>query len=120
MLLDAAQEIPIIIDQPEQNLDNESVVQLLVDCIRVGQRARSSRYIAVTHNPNLAVVCDADQIVRTYIDKGNGNQISYESGAIEDNPINKTAVDVLERVRIGRLTTDGRNITNLKGKDAPV
>ncbi len=38
LLLDQ-EEIPILIDQPEQNLDNESVVTLLVDCIR---RARSS------------------------------------------------------------------------------
>jgi hypothetical protein len=49
-----------------------------------------------THNPNLAVVCDADQIIRIYIDKADGNRMSYESGAIEDNPINKTTVDVLE------------------------
>jgi ABC-type lipoprotein export system ATPase subunit len=93
LLLDR-EEIPIIIDQPEQNLDNESVVQLLVDCIR--RAAARRQVVIVTHNPNLAVVCDADQIVRIYIDKGNGNRISYESGAIEDNPINKAAVDVLE------------------------
>jgi ABC-type lipoprotein export system ATPase subunit len=93
LLLDR-EEIPIIIDQPEQNLDNESVVQLLVDCIR--RAAARRQVVIVTHNPNLAVVCDADQIIRIYIDKADGNRMSYESGAIEDNPINKTTVDVLE------------------------
>ncbi|MGB8115367.1 MAG: hypothetical protein WCF22_16415, partial [Candidatus Sulfotelmatobacter sp.] len=73
----------------------------------------------VTHNPNLAVVCDADQIVRTYIDKGNGNQISYESGAIEDNPINKTAVDVLEGT-YRAFDNRRKKYHKPEGKDAPV
>jgi ABC-type lipoprotein export system ATPase subunit len=93
LLLDPEQ-IPIIIDQPEQNLDNESVVKLLVDCIRQARTRR--QVIIVTHNPNLAVVCDADQVICCYIDKAHGNKVTYECGAIEDNPINKTAVDVLE------------------------
>jgi ABC-type lipoprotein export system ATPase subunit len=93
LLLDPEQ-IPIIIDQPEQNLDNESVVKLLVDCIRQARARR--QVIIVTHNPNLAVVCDADQVICCYLDKTRGNRVSYECGAIEDNPINKTTVDVLE------------------------
>jgi hypothetical protein len=93
LLLDP-EEIPIIIDQPEQNLDNESVVKLLVDCIR---QARAKRQVViVTHNPNLAVVCDADQVICCYIDKTNGNKVTYECGAIEDRPINTAAVNVLE------------------------
>jgi len=93
LLLDP-EEIPIIIDQPEQNLDNESVVKLLVDCIR---QARAKRQVViVTHNPNLAVVCDADQVICCYIDKTNGNKVTYECGAIEDHPINTAAVNVLE------------------------
>jgi len=93
LLLDP-EEIPIIIDQPEQNLDNESVVKLLVDCIR---QARARRQVViVTHNPNLAVVCDADQVICCYLDKARGNKVTYECGAIEDNPINKAAVNVLE------------------------
>jgi ABC-type lipoprotein export system ATPase subunit len=93
LLLDP-EEIPIIIDQPEQNLDNESVVKLLVDCIRQARARR--QVIIVTHNPNLAVVCDADQIICCYLDKADRNRVSYEYGAIEDNPINKRSVDVLE------------------------
>lgn len=51
LLLDP-ESIPIIIDQPEQNLDNESVVKLLVDCIRQARARR--QVIIVTHNPDLA------------------------------------------------------------------
>jgi ABC-type lipoprotein export system ATPase subunit len=93
LLLDP-EEIPIIIDQPEQNLDNESVVKLLVDCIRQARARR--QVIIVTHNPNLAVVCDADQVICCHLDKLNGNKVSYDFGAIEDNPINRMTVDVLE------------------------
>ena len=93
LLLDR-EEIPIIIDQPEQNLDNESVVKLLVGCIRKATDRR--QVIIVTHNPNLAVVCDADQLICMSIDKADGNRIKFSSGAIEDNPINRTTVDVLE------------------------
>ena len=93
LLLDR-EEIPIIIDQPEQNLDNESVVKLLVGCIRKATDRR--QVIIVTHNPNLAVVCDADQLICMSIDKSGGNRIEFSSGAIEDNLINRTAVDVLE------------------------
>ena len=93
LLLDN-EEIPIIIDQPEHNLDNESVVRLLVECIR---EARSRRQVfIVTHNANLAVYCDADQVICCAIDRTNGSKIVYESGAIEDFPINKFAVNVLE------------------------
>lgn len=93
LLLDM-EEIPIIIDQPEQNLDNESVVRLLVDCIR---KARARRQVMiVTHNPNLAVFCDADQMIYCDIDKSGGNKITYSTGAIEDHEINKVSVNVLE------------------------
>lgn len=93
LLLDT-EEIPLIIDQPEHNLDNESVVQLLVDCIRT---ARSRRQVMiVTHNPNLAVFCDADQVICCRIDKADRHRIEYDTGAIEDYDINKFAVTVLE------------------------
>ncbi|WP_339907167.1 TrlF family AAA-like ATPase [Symmachiella dynata] len=93
LLLDT-EEIPIIIDQPEHNLDNESVVRLLVDCIRMA-RARRQVFI-VTHNPNLAVYCDADQLICCKIDKTDGHRINYTTGAIEDYNINRFAIDVLE------------------------
>ena len=50
----------------------------------------------VTHNPNLAVVSDAEQIIYVNIDKTNGNKVSCISGSIENPIINKHVVDVLE------------------------
>jgi len=85
---------PLIIDQPEENLDNESVYTYLVRFIRQAKKKR--QIIIVTHNPNLAVVCDADQIIRMNIDKQNKNTVTFASGAIENPIINKQIVDVLE------------------------
>ena len=86
--------IPLIIDQPEENLDNESIYKILVHFIRDTKKRR--QVILVTHNPNLAIVGDAEQIIYVNIDKKNKNIFSYESGAIENAPINKHASDILE------------------------
>lgn len=85
---------PLIIDQPEENLDNESVFKYLVHFIKAAKKKR--QIIMVTHNPNLAVVCDADQIIQMKIDKLHGNEVTYESGAIENPKMNKIIVDILE------------------------
>lgn len=72
---------PLLIDQPEENLDNRTVFDILVPCVN---EARSRRQIVlVTHNPNLAVVCDADQVIHATLDAEDGNRLLYQSGAIE-------------------------------------
>lgn len=86
-------KMPIIIDQPEDNLDNQSVYSKLVPCICKAKQKR--QVIIVTHNPNIAVACDAEQIIYCDMDK-NSFSISYESGAIEDPIIRNRVVDVLE------------------------
>ena len=85
--------IPIIIDQPEDNLDNQSVYNKLVPCICAAKQKR--QVIIVTHNPNIAVACDAEQIICCHMDK-NTHNISYSAGAIEDDEIKNNVVDILE------------------------
>lgn len=89
---------PIVLDQPEENLDNETVVSLLVPVLNEAKKSR--QIIMVTHNPNLAVVCDAEQIIHATFDRKNGARISYHSGSIEDGTINRAVVDVLEGTKI--------------------
>jgi AAA domain, putative AbiEii toxin, Type IV TA system len=85
---------PIILDQPEENLDNETVVSLLVPVLTEAKTRR--QIIMVTHNPNLAVVCDAEQVIWSAFDRKRGSKISYLSGAIENPAINGHVVNVLE------------------------
>lgn len=84
---------PIIIDQPEDNLDNQSVYSKLVPCICKAKQHR--QVIVVTHNPNIAVACDAEQIIFCEMDK-DAYQIQYQAGAIENPEIRDHIVDVLE------------------------
>lgn len=89
------QDTPLVIDQPEDNLDNKSVYQILVTFIKQAKKRR--QIILVTHNPNLAVVADAEQIIHVSIDKKNGmHDFDFFSGAIENPRINQTVVDILE------------------------
>ena len=85
---------PIILDQPEENLDNETVVSLLVPVLSEAKKRR--QIIMVTHNPNLAVVCDAEQIIYSSFDRKHASKIEYVSGSIENPVINKHVVNVLE------------------------
>lgn len=87
-------EIPLIIDQPEENLDNQTVYNLLVPCIKEAKDRR--QIIIVTHNPNLAVVCDAEQIICASMNKVKNNEITYKSGSIENPEINAKIIDILE------------------------
>jgi ABC-type lipoprotein export system ATPase subunit len=85
---------PIILDQPEENLDNETVVSLLVPVLTEAKKRR--QIIMVTHNPNLAVVCDAEQVIWSMFDRKKASKISYLAGSIENPAINGHVVTVLE------------------------
>ena len=86
-------DIPIVIDQPEENLDNQTIYRVLVRCIKRAKERR--QVIMVTHNPNLAVVCDAEQIIHASCDKTD-SRFRYEAGAIEHPGIKAKVVEILE------------------------
>ena len=93
LLLDKS-DIPLVIDQPEDNLDNHSVATVLVPFMRAAKQKR--QIIMVTHNPNLAVVSDAEQVIYVGLDKEDNYTFSTISGSIEDEGVNEKIVDVLE------------------------
>lgn len=88
------EDIPLIIDQPEDNLDNNSVAKVLVPFIKLAKKKR--QIILVTHNPNLAVVADSEQVINVSLDKQNGYKFNFISGGIENQTINKQLLEVLE------------------------
>lgn len=85
---------PIIIDQPEDNLDNETVYKKLVKFIKSVKNDR--QIIIVTHNPNLAIVCDSEQIIYCHINKDVNNLVQYTSASIENLEMRDAAINVLE------------------------
>ncbi len=96
LLVDNSNE-PIIVDQPEENLDSQTVFRLLIPVIKEVKKRR--QIIMVTHSPNIAVVCDAEQVIHASINRSNKNEVIYTMGSIESPQINKYLVDVLEGTR---------------------
>ena len=83
--MDFADTRPLIVDQPDENLDNESIYELLTTYFKTAKRRR--QIILITHNPNLVVNADSEQvIVATAERRPNGlPHITYQSGALENN-----------------------------------
>lgn len=93
-LLADTSNVPLILDQPEENLDNQTIYNILVQLIKNAKKKR--QVIVVTHNPNLAVVCDSEQIICADFDISRIPKIKYLTGSIENEDINKKIVDILE------------------------
>ena len=107
LLLDL-RDIPLVIDQPEDNLDNQSVASILVPFIQAAKKRR--QIILVTHNPNLAVVADSDQIVHVKINKEERNLVEVKSGGIENTEINDSIVTILEGTMLSFRKRDEKYI----------
>lgn len=54
-------EYPIFIDQPEDNLDNRTIYDLLCQMIR--KKKQSRQIIIVSHNANLVVATDSENVI---------------------------------------------------------
>jgi hypothetical protein len=81
-------EAPILIDQPEDNLDNRSISTELVNYLRDKKIKR--QIILVTHNANIVVNADAENIIiANQKDENNKNDTSsykfdYTNGSLEE------------------------------------
>jgi energy-coupling factor transporter ATP-binding protein EcfA2 len=97
LALDEADDRPLVIDQPEENLDPKSVNDELVPLF---MQARSKRQvIIVTHNANLVINTDADQIIVADASPSAGAGLptfTYVAGGLEDAAIRKQVCDILE------------------------
>lgn len=83
---------PLIIDQPEDDLDNRMVTSLIVDGVRNIKDNR--QVIIITHNPNIPVNASAEQIFEMNYAAG---QIQIkEEGTLQDKNIRESICDVME------------------------
>jgi energy-coupling factor transporter ATP-binding protein EcfA2 len=97
LALDDSDDRPLIIDQPEENLDPKSVFDELVALFIAAKAKR--QVIIVTHNANLVINTDADQIIVAEAGphpSGGLPPISYVAGGLEDAAIRKAVCDILE------------------------
>ena len=89
---------PILIDQPEDDLDNRSIYNDLVRFIK--NKKFDRQIIVVTHNANVVLGADAEQIIianQNGKDTPNNDELRFEyrSGAIEDNDYDLTQKGIL-------------------------
>jgi shikimate kinase len=113
LALDLEDSRPLLIDQPEENLDPKSVYSELISLFSEARLRR--QVIIVTHNANLVVNTDVDQVIVASCIKREGGSppdFHYASGGLEDPAIRAQVCDILEggeaafRKRAKRLRLD--------------
>ncbi len=101
---------PLIIDQPDDNLDNLSVYPNLIDYFRARKRTR--QIIIITHNPNLVVNTDSEQVIVASFDGTRTPKLQYHSGALEDTSLTGLVPGIREDVC--RILEGGRKAFQLR------
>ena len=97
LALDDLDDRPLIIDQPEENLDPKSIYDELV-ALFVAAKAKR-QVIMVTHNANLVINTDADQTIIADAGAAQPDElppIRYTTGGLESAAIRKAVCDILE------------------------
>jgi len=91
-LLLALNDIPLIIDQPEDDLDSKLISNFVVEGFKKLKQKR--QLLIVTHNPNIAVNANSDNVV--YMDFVYGQVIVAVNNALQDRQIRNAVCEVME------------------------
>lgn len=84
--------VPLILDQPEDDLDNRLVYELVVDRLKKAKEKR--QLIVVTHNANIPVNGDAEYI--NSMDSESRYPKVIQEGTVEQSTIKSEICDVME------------------------
>jgi len=83
----AESKCPILIDQPEDDLDNRSIFDELIPFVK--RKKKDRQFIIVTHNANIVLGADAEQIIVANQEGKNAPnkqfKFEYRSGSIEND-----------------------------------
>lgn len=92
-LIALSEEAPLVIDQPEDNLDNRLVGDVLVDILAELKEKR--QIIVATHNPNIVVGGDSEQvIVLDALSESKGECKTH--GSIDNDDIVEAVIEIME------------------------
>lgn len=100
---------PIVLDQPEDDLDNQLITDLVVAQIRSSKSHR--QVIVSTHNPNIVVNGDAEQVF--VMDMRKGQCVVVASGGLQSEEVREQICLVMEggreafQQRYQRIVTAG-------------
>lgn len=102
LLIESSKDkFPILIDQPEDDLDSRSISHEIVNFLI--QKKKERQIILVTHNANIAIKADAEEIVvvnRHGTESKNANDVMFDylTGAIEYSFVDYSKENILERM----------------------
>ena len=91
-LLLALNDIPLIIDQPEDDLDTKLISNFVVEGFKKLKKKR--QLVIVTHNPNITVNANSDNVV--YMDFVGGQVVKAGNKALQDKDIRNAVCEVME------------------------
>ncbi len=92
ILLHSRSRNPLLIDQPEDNLDSEFIYKTIVSNLRKIKEQR--QVIIVTHNPNIAVLGDSELIIP--LKSSSTRSIVYDRGSVDNSKSRKISCAILE------------------------
>ncbi|HHY70623.1 MAG TPA: AAA family ATPase, partial [Thermoanaerobacterales bacterium] len=81
----------IMIDQPEDDLDNQVIYDELIKNIK--ERKDNIQFIFATHNANIPVLGDAEQVLACYY---KDEKIKIRSGSIDKKEIQNRIIKIME------------------------
>jgi leucyl aminopeptidase len=81
----------VIIDQPEDDLDNQTIYEDVIKLVR--KLKPTTQFIFATHNPNIPVLGDAEQIIACSFDE---NAIHTMVGSIDAPALQEAIVSIME------------------------
>ncbi len=87
-------EDPIILDQPEDDLDNHLIYDLIVRQIRENKRQR--QVIVATHNPNIVVNGDAEMVIAMDHQRGQCVVVNEGTGCLQERGVRDEICRVME------------------------
>lgn len=85
---------PLILDQPEDNLDNAFIAERIVSELRRAKLVR--QFLFATHNANIPVFGDAEWIGVLSVDDNKGRILPEQQGAIDVPAIQQLSAEILE------------------------
>lgn len=92
-LLMALEGHPVfLIDQPEDDLDNETIFRHVVEPLLAAKKR--SQFVIATHNPNIPVLGDAE-LVHSCREEGKGSY-SHNSGSLDSSTTRDAIVSIME------------------------
>jgi predicted ATPase len=93
LLLSLDKHAIILLDQPEDDLDNETIHRMVVQPLL--KKKESIQFIIATHNPNIPVLGDAEQVIAC--EEASRGELKHDiTGSLDKNSVKDAIVKIME------------------------